>query len=74
MNADVLAAAGGLVTVARDNRDLCGLIVVIDHHPYGLPNCLLPLLRDRREGRGQRQARPTDRGGRHIGPARVAWL
>jgi murein DD-endopeptidase MepM/ murein hydrolase activator NlpD len=30
---DVLAAAGGRVTVARDNRDLCGLIVVIDHDP-----------------------------------------
>jgi murein DD-endopeptidase MepM/ murein hydrolase activator NlpD len=29
----VLAAAGGRVTVARDNRDLCGLIVVIDHDP-----------------------------------------
>jgi murein DD-endopeptidase MepM/ murein hydrolase activator NlpD len=35
MGADVLAAAGGRVTVARDNRDLCGLIVVIDHDPYG---------------------------------------
>jgi murein DD-endopeptidase MepM/ murein hydrolase activator NlpD len=23
------------VTVARDNRDLCGLIVVIDHDPFG---------------------------------------
>jgi murein DD-endopeptidase MepM/ murein hydrolase activator NlpD len=33
---DVLAAAAGRVTVARDNRDLCGLIVVIDHEPYGL--------------------------------------
>ncbi len=31
--ADVLAAADGRVTVARDNRDLCGLIVVIDHDP-----------------------------------------
>ena len=31
MGADVLAAADGRVTVARDNRDLCGLIVVIDH-------------------------------------------
>ena len=33
---DVLAAADGRVTVARDNGDLCGLIVVIDHDPYGL--------------------------------------
>jgi murein DD-endopeptidase MepM/ murein hydrolase activator NlpD len=32
---DVLAAADGRVTVARDNRDLCGLIVVIDHDPHG---------------------------------------
>jgi len=31
MGADVLAAADGRVTVARDNLDLCGLIVVIDH-------------------------------------------
>jgi murein DD-endopeptidase MepM/ murein hydrolase activator NlpD len=31
MGADVLAAADGRVTVARDNRDVCGLIVVIDH-------------------------------------------
>ena len=30
---NVLAAAAGRVTVARDNRDLCGLIVVIDHDP-----------------------------------------
>jgi murein DD-endopeptidase MepM/ murein hydrolase activator NlpD len=29
--ADVLAAADGRVSVARDDRDLCGLIVVIDH-------------------------------------------
>jgi hypothetical protein len=29
--ADVLAAADGRVTVARDNGDLCGLIVVVDH-------------------------------------------
>ena len=36
MGADVLAAADGRVTVARDNRDLCGLIVVIDHDPFGL--------------------------------------
>lgn len=36
MGADVLAAADGRVAVARDNRDLCGLIVVIDHDAYGL--------------------------------------
>ena len=30
---DVLAAADGRVTVARDNGGLCGLIVVIDHDP-----------------------------------------
>jgi murein DD-endopeptidase MepM/ murein hydrolase activator NlpD len=35
IGADVLAAADGRVTVARDNRDLCGLIVVIDHDPHG---------------------------------------
>jgi murein DD-endopeptidase MepM/ murein hydrolase activator NlpD len=35
MGADVLAAADGRVTVARDNRDLCGLIIVIDHDPHG---------------------------------------
>lgn len=35
VGADVLAAADGRVTVARDNRDLCGLIVVIDHDPHG---------------------------------------
>ena len=35
MGADVIAAADGRVTVARDNRDLCGLIVVIDHEPHG---------------------------------------
>jgi murein DD-endopeptidase MepM/ murein hydrolase activator NlpD len=33
--ADVLAAADGRVTVARDNRDLCGLIVVVLHDPHG---------------------------------------
>jgi murein DD-endopeptidase MepM/ murein hydrolase activator NlpD len=32
---DVLAAADGRVLVARDNRDLCGLIVVVDHPPHG---------------------------------------
>ena len=33
--ADVLATAPGRVTVARDQGDLCGLIVVIDHEPHG---------------------------------------
>lgn len=33
VGADVLAAADGHVSVARDNRDSCGLIVVIDHEP-----------------------------------------
>lgn len=33
--ADVLAAANGRVTVARDNGDLCGLIVVVDHDVDG---------------------------------------
>lgn len=32
---DVLAAADGRVTVARDSHDLCGLIVVIVHEPHG---------------------------------------
>jgi murein DD-endopeptidase MepM/ murein hydrolase activator NlpD len=32
---DVLAAAEGRVTVARDNQDLCGLIVVVVHEPHG---------------------------------------
>ena len=32
---DVLAAADGRVTVARDTQDLCGLIVAIAHDPYG---------------------------------------
>jgi len=36
MGADVLAAADGRVSVARDNQDLCGLIVVIDHAHEGL--------------------------------------
>ena len=31
----VLAAAGGHITVARDSQDLCGLIVVVVHDPYG---------------------------------------
>ena len=40
MGADVLAAADGRVTVARDNLDLCGLIVVIDHaHGYRTVYC-----------------------------------
>jgi murein DD-endopeptidase MepM/ murein hydrolase activator NlpD len=40
MGADVLAAADGRVTVARDNGDLCGLIVVIDHvHDYRTVYC-----------------------------------
>jgi murein DD-endopeptidase MepM/ murein hydrolase activator NlpD len=33
--ADVLAAADGRVTVARDNHDLCGLIIAIAHDPHG---------------------------------------
>jgi murein DD-endopeptidase MepM/ murein hydrolase activator NlpD len=32
---DVLAAADGRVVVARDNRDVCGLIVGIIHQPEG---------------------------------------
>jgi murein DD-endopeptidase MepM/ murein hydrolase activator NlpD len=32
---DVLAAADGRITVARDHGDLCGLIVVIAHDPHG---------------------------------------
>lgn len=32
---DVLAAADGRVTVARDSHDLCGLIVAITHEPHG---------------------------------------
>jgi hypothetical protein len=35
IGSDVLAAADGRVTVAHDNGDLCGLIVVIDHEPHG---------------------------------------
>lgn len=35
LGADVLAAADGRVTVVRDSRDLCGLIVVIVHDPHG---------------------------------------
>jgi len=32
---DVLAAADGRVVLARDHRDLCGLIIVIVHEAYG---------------------------------------
>jgi murein DD-endopeptidase MepM/ murein hydrolase activator NlpD len=28
---DVLTTADGRMTVARDNGDLCGLVVVVDH-------------------------------------------
>lgn len=35
VGSDVLAAAEGRVAVARDSRDLCGLIVVIVHDPHG---------------------------------------
>lgn len=35
VGADVLTAADGRVAVARDNQDLCGLIVVVVHDPYG---------------------------------------
>jgi murein DD-endopeptidase MepM/ murein hydrolase activator NlpD len=35
IGADVLAAADGRVTAARDTRDLCGLIVAIVHDPHG---------------------------------------
>ena len=35
VGADVLAVAEGRVTVARDNQDLCGLIVVVVHDPHG---------------------------------------
>jgi murein DD-endopeptidase MepM/ murein hydrolase activator NlpD len=34
VGSDVLAAADGRVTVARDNRDACGLIVVVAHEPH----------------------------------------
>ena len=33
--AEMIAAAPGRVSVARDNLDLCGLIVVIEHEPGG---------------------------------------
>ena len=35
VGADVLAAAEGRITVARDSGDLCGLIVVVVHDPHG---------------------------------------
>jgi murein DD-endopeptidase MepM/ murein hydrolase activator NlpD len=35
VGSDVLAAADGRVTVARDSQDLCGLIVVVVHDPHG---------------------------------------
>jgi murein DD-endopeptidase MepM/ murein hydrolase activator NlpD len=35
VGADVLAAADGRITVARDREDLCGLIVVVVHDPHG---------------------------------------
>lgn len=34
VGSDVLAAADGRVVVARDSRDLCGLIVAIVHEPH----------------------------------------
>ena len=35
VGSDVLAAADGRITVARDSGDLCGLIVVVVHDPHG---------------------------------------
>ena len=35
VGSDVLAAAEGRITVARDSQDLCGLIVVVVHDPHG---------------------------------------
>jgi len=35
VGADVLAAADGRVVVARDNQDLCGLIIVLVHDSHG---------------------------------------
>jgi murein DD-endopeptidase MepM/ murein hydrolase activator NlpD len=35
LGTDVLAAADGRITVARDTQDLCGLIVVVVHDPHG---------------------------------------
>jgi murein DD-endopeptidase MepM/ murein hydrolase activator NlpD len=46
VGSDVLAAAAGRVTVARDNRDACGLIVVVAHEPqvYRTVYCHLSVL------------------------------
>jgi murein DD-endopeptidase MepM/ murein hydrolase activator NlpD len=43
---DVLAAAEGRITVARDTGDLCGLIAVVVHDPHGYRTiyCHLPAL------------------------------
>jgi murein DD-endopeptidase MepM/ murein hydrolase activator NlpD len=59
IGADVLAAADGRITVARDSRDLCGLIVVVVHDPYDYRTvyCHLSALSvtvGERVGRGQR--------------------
>jgi murein DD-endopeptidase MepM/ murein hydrolase activator NlpD len=59
VGADVLAAADGRVTAARDNRDLCGLIVAIAHdpHDYRTVYCHLSVLAVKpgeRVTRGQR--------------------
>jgi len=35
VGADVLAAAAGRITVARDSQGLCGLIMVVVHDPHG---------------------------------------
>jgi hypothetical protein len=51
---DVLAAAGGRVTVARDSHDLCGLIVVVDHEPHGIERSTVTSRRFR-----SRRARPS---------------
>jgi murein DD-endopeptidase MepM/ murein hydrolase activator NlpD len=55
---DVLAAADGRVSVARDNLDLCGLIVVIDHeHGYRTVYCHFSAIGVKvgdQVGRGQR--------------------
>jgi hypothetical protein len=43
---DVLTTADGRMTVARDNGDLCGLVVVVDHDfdGYRTVYCDLPRL------------------------------
>jgi murein DD-endopeptidase MepM/ murein hydrolase activator NlpD len=56
---DVLAAAEGRVTVARDSQDLCGLIVVVVHdpHEYRTVYCHLAVIAVKvgdRVARGQR--------------------